>query len=102
MAVFTSSEEELNRADILRKSAAFTQVCFSGKIDSKGRITIPSRIRKKLGLEAGDELEVSVRNCEVKSRKVSGFEEAKAFVEQFSAVESFSFDGEVVEVVLRE
>ncbi|MFB6115235.1 MAG: AbrB/MazE/SpoVT family DNA-binding domain-containing protein [Candidatus Nanohalobium sp.] len=85
--------------------AVFTDVSevrFSGKIDSKGRITVPARIRKKLGLKAGDELEVSVNNCEVKRKQVSGFEEAKAFVQDFSEVKSFSFDGEKVEVVVRE
>lgn len=78
---------------------AFT---LTGKIDSKGRVTIPSRIRKDLGLEAGDELSISLRNCQVKRKKVSSFEEAKAFIEGFSSVETFSFDGEVVEVILRE
>jgi AbrB family looped-hinge helix DNA binding protein len=78
--------------------AAFT---YTGQLDSKGRVTVPSRIRKKLGLEAGDELRISVENAEVRSKKASSFEEAKAFVESFSDVESFSFDGEQVEVVLR-
>jgi AbrB family looped-hinge helix DNA binding protein len=82
--------------------AAFTDPCFSGRIDSKGRVTIPSRVRKKLGLESGDDVKISVRNCQVKKRKVSSFEEAKAFIEDFSGVESFSFDGEIVEVVLRD
>lgn len=75
---------------------------LTGKIDSKGRITIPSRIRDRLGLEAGDELDISVRSCQVKRKKVSSFEESKAFIEGFSSVESFSFDGEVVEVVVCE
>jgi len=74
----------------------------SAKIDSKGRITVPSRIRKKLGLEAGDQLRISVENCQIRKKKVSSFEEAKAFVDGFSDVESFSFDGEEVEVVLYE
>lgn len=81
---------------------AFTPVKFSAKLDSKGRVTIPSRVRKKLGLEAGDSLRISVENAEVRREKASSFEEAKAFVEGFSSVESFSFDGEVVEVVLRD
>ena len=84
--------------------AVFTwgSINFSGKLDSKGRITVPSRIRDRLGLERGDEIDISVRNCQVKKRKVSSFEEAKAFIEDFSGVESFSFDGEMVEVVLRD
>lgn len=80
----------------------FTRVRFSGSIDSKGRVTVPSRIRNRLGLETGDRIEVSVRNCRIRKKTASSFEEAKAFIEQFSSVESFSFDGENVEVVLRE
>ena len=75
---------------------------FSARLDSKGRVTIPSEIRKRLGLEPGDSISVSVRNAEIRTRQVSDFEEAKAFVEGFSSVKSFSFDGEVVEVVLCE
>lgn len=74
----------------------------SAQIDSKGRVTIPSRIRNRLGLEAGDELSISVDNTEIKRKKASSFEEAKAFIDSFGSVESFSFDGEVVEVFLRE
>jgi AbrB family looped-hinge helix DNA binding protein len=74
----------------------------SAQLDSKGRITIPSRIRKKLGLEAGDEFRISVQNSEIRRKKASSFEEAKAFVDGFSNVESFSFDGETVRVILRE
>lgn len=77
----------------------FTCSC---KLDSKGRVTLPSTIRQKLGLEAGDELEISVRDCEVKRKEVSDFQDAKAFIEEFSSVKTFSFDGEVVEAVLRE
>lgn len=77
----------------------FTCSC---RLDSKGRVTVPSRIRNRLGLEQGDELRISVENTEVKSKKASSFEEAKAFIESFSEVESFSFDGEQVEVVLSE
>lgn len=73
---------------------------LAGQIDSKGRITIPSRLRKKLGLEAGDSLMISVENVEILRKNVSSFEEAKAFVDRFSSVESFSFDGEEVEVVI--
>jgi len=76
----------------------FTCSC---RLDSKGRVTLPCRIRQKLGLEAGDELEISVRGSKIKRKEVSSFDEAKAFIEDFSEVKSFSFDGEVVEVVVR-
>ena len=81
--------------------AVFTPICFSCKIDSKGRITIPSEIRDRSGREPGDEIRVSVENCRIRREEASSFEEAKAFIDGFSAVESFPFDGEQVEVVLR-
>ena len=99
MDVFTSSEEG-NKADISRRKSGSFKCC--AQIDSKGRITVPARIRRKLGLEAGDSLSITVENAEVRKKEVSSFEEAKAFVESFSGIQSFSFDGKVVEVVLRE
>jgi AbrB family looped-hinge helix DNA binding protein len=81
--------------------AGFTQVGFCGKLDSKGRITVPARIRNRLDLEKGDELRIPVENAEVRRKETSSFEEAKDFVDSFSNVESFSFDSEQVEVVLR-
>jgi len=95
--IFISSEE--NAADVQRKSGAFT---CSAQLDSKGRITVPSGIRKRLGLETGDSLGITVENATVREKKVSDFEEAKAFVDSFSSIESFSFDGETVEVVVSE
>lgn len=74
----------------------------SAQVDSKGRITVPARIRDRLGLESGDEVQFSIVNCEVKRKQVSSFEEAKAFIDKFSDVESFSFDGEVIEAVFCE
>lgn len=74
----------------------------SVQVDSKGRVTIPSRIRKRLGLETGDSFRITLKNAEIRRKQVSSFEEAKAFVEKFSGVESFIFDGEEVEVVVCE
>lgn len=101
MAAFTSSKEELNRADISdKKSAAFTSVEFSGRIDSKGRITIPSRIRDKLGLNSGDQVKLSVSSAEVVRKRFSSENEALSFLTGLENVESFSFDGEVLEVII--
>jgi AbrB family looped-hinge helix DNA binding protein len=74
----------------------------SAQLDSKGRITVPSRIRNNLGLETGDSIKITVEKVEVRSKQVSGFEEANNFIDSFSSVESFSFDGKTVEVVLSE
>jgi AbrB family looped-hinge helix DNA binding protein len=103
VAVFTSSEEELKEADTsLGKSAEFTQVSFSGTIDTKGRITIPARIRNKLDLESGDRISVSLDSSEVIRKEFSSEPEALEFLSELENVQCFSFDGETLEVVLNE
>jgi len=101
VAVFTSSQEELNGADIQSKSAMFT--CrFSAQLDSKGRITIPARIRNRLNLEKGDKVSLTLESKKVISRKFSSETEALEFLSVLDGVESFSFDGETLEVILNE
>lgn len=101
MAVFTSSQEELNGADIQRKSAKFT--CrFSAQLDSKGRITIPARIRKRLNLQKGDQVPLALNGNRVVRKEFSDKEEVLEFISKLREVESFNFDGEVLEVVLSE
>ena len=103
VAAFTSSKEELNKADISgKKSAAFTNVSFSGKIDSKGRITIPSRIRDKLGLSSGDRINLSLKSSKVIRKEFDSQDDALQFLSGLENVESFNFDGEVLEVILNE
>jgi len=77
-------------------------VRFSGQLDSKGRITIPARIRKKLGLEKGSQVSLLLEPDRVVREEVSGYREALETVEKFQDVESFSFNGGVVEVVINE
>lgn len=83
------------------KVETFTET-FSTQLDSKGRITVPANIRKKLGLEKGDRVKFSVRTSRIRSKKVSSIDEALNFVKSFDSVENFSFDGEEVEVELCE
>lgn len=101
MAAFTSSKEELNKADISdKKSAAFTQAKFSAGIDSKGRITIPSRIRDKLGLNSGEQVKLSVTSVDIVRKEFSSEKEALDYLSGLENVESFSFDGEVLETIV--
>ena len=102
MGVFTSSEEELNKADIQRKSAAFTQVGFSAKLDSKGRVTVPARIRNRFDLEKGDELRLSLESSKVLRKEFSGKADALEFLSGLEDVKQFSFSSGVLEVVLSE
>jgi len=82
--------------------AAFTKISFSGKIDSKGRITVPARIRNKLGLENGDKISLSLESGKIISKDFTSEEEALEFLSSLENVKSFSFDGNVLEVVLDE
>lgn len=103
MAAFTSSIEELNKTDISdKKSAALTQVSFSGNIDSKGRITIPSKIRDKLGLNSGDRINLSISSSKVIRKEFISQEDAMEFLSGLENVEEFNYDGEFLEVVLSE
>lgn len=101
--VFTSSKVELNEADTsLRKSAAFTSVSFSGKIDSKGRVTVPARIRDKLNLCKGDTVSLELNSTKVIRKKFSDQRDALNFISRLEGLEEFSFDGEILEVILSE
>jgi AbrB family looped-hinge helix DNA binding protein len=74
----------------------------SAQLDSKGRITIPARIRDKLNLAEGDRISVSLDSTKVIRRNFSSKSEALEFLSELESVQSFDFDGEVLEVVLCE
>lgn len=78
---------------------AFT---FSATIDSKGRITIPARIRNRLGLEEGDEVSLSLNASRVVVEQVNSYQEALELIEQLDNVQSFSYNEGIVEVVVDE
>ena len=78
---------------------AFT---FTGQIDSKGRITVPSRIRNRLNLENGDEISLSISSAEIVIEEVDSYQEALELIELLDSVKSFSYSNGVVEVIVDE
>ncbi|WEL23412.1 AbrB/MazE/SpoVT family DNA-binding domain-containing protein [Candidatus Nanohalovita haloferacivicina] len=81
--------------------AVFTP-CFSAKIDSKGRITIPSEIRDRLNLDEGQKVFLSVQDSTVVRKSFDSRDKALDFLSGLENVEGFSFDGEVLEVIFSE
>ncbi|MFB6116376.1 MAG: AbrB/MazE/SpoVT family DNA-binding domain-containing protein [Candidatus Nanosalina sp.] len=77
-----------------------TSVGFSARIDSKGRVTVPARIRNRLDLEKGDELRLSLESCKVLRKEFSSKAEALEFLSGLEDVKEFSFSSGVLEVVL--
>ena len=78
--------------------AAFT---WTSKIDSKGRVTIPARIRNKLNIEEGEKLQLFLKKSKVIRKEFDTFQEALDFLSQLDDVKSFSYDGEILEAILR-
>ncbi|MFB6159493.1 MAG: AbrB/MazE/SpoVT family DNA-binding domain-containing protein [Candidatus Nanohalobium sp.] len=99
MAAFISSEEELNKADIQRKSASFT---WKTQVDSKGRVTIPAQIRNRLNLSEDEQVSLSIQSRKVVREEVEGKQEALQLLSQFDSVESFKYSDGILEVVLSE
>lgn len=80
-----------------------TATSFAGKIDSRGRITIPAGIREGLGLDEGDQVILQVADSDRITKKVESRSQALDFLSKIErTVESFSYDGEILEVVLSE
>jgi AbrB family looped-hinge helix DNA binding protein len=78
----------------------FTPVQFSATLDSKGRVTVPSEVRDRIGLEPGDKISLSLDSTRVLSKSFSSKEEAMEFPAGIEEVESFSFSSGMLEVVL--
>lgn len=82
--------------------AKFTQVLFSGKLDSKGRITIPARIRNKLSIEDGDQMLLGVESTTVVQKEFESEKDALEFLSGLEGIEQFGFSSGILEVVLNE
>jgi AbrB family looped-hinge helix DNA binding protein len=76
------------------------EVSFSASLDSKGRITVPARIRNKLDLEKGDEISLILDSDNLIRKSFSSKSKALEYISSLEDVKSFSFDGEVLEAVL--
>lgn len=84
---------------------AFTSsdsIRFSAQLDTKGRITVPARIRNRLDLEKGDQIALQLDSRKVLEQEVDNYREALRFVDKFDSVSSFSFSDGVAEVILDE
>lgn len=80
--------------------AVFTQVCFNGTLDSKGRVTVPARIRNRLQLKKGDEVSLKIRSQRTIRKEFSSKRDALNFLSGLDGVKSFSFNGKVLEVII--
>lgn len=89
MNAFTSSVDELKNPE------------FSATLDSKGRVTVPARYRKKLDLQKGDRLTIGLSKATKVEKLVKNREEALKIISGLEKAQSFSFDGDKVEVILR-
>lgn len=76
---------------------AFTdKTTFSATLDSKGRLTVPARLRNSLGLEAGEEITLSLSDVSVETYSVEGRQEAIEILSRIEGLKEFSFrDGEL-------
>lgn len=73
---------------------------WEASLDSKGRITVPSRIRNKLGIEFGDSITLAVTSDRVILREVDSQEEVLKTISSLDSVQSFQYKEGVLEVVL--
>lgn len=73
---------------------------FVASLDSKGRLTVPSEVRKKYDLERGDTFRISLESIEVEEVEVAGVEEAQEVLQELEDVEWFFYRDGVLEVVL--
>jgi AbrB family looped-hinge helix DNA binding protein len=96
VTAFTSRESEN-----VSKPSSSDSYSFSARIDSRGRLTVPRKLRDRFGLEQGDQVIVELSRAERKSFQVSGREEAIEVLESLDGVESFSFSGNELEVFTR-
>lgn len=78
---------------------AFT---FTAKLDQKGRVTIPSQIRKQLDLEKSQKVTLQVKNFEVIKKDVNSLREATEIIEATDKVQSFEYENGILKMRLKD
>lgn len=77
---------------------AFTEIAFSGVIDSRGRLTLPSDIRQRLDIGEGDRLTLKLNSIKIERNEVDSIQEAIEILSKSEGVKSFSFSDGTLEV----
>ncbi|MCD6478173.1 MAG: AbrB/MazE/SpoVT family DNA-binding domain-containing protein [Candidatus Aenigmarchaeota archaeon] len=73
---------------------------FLSSLDDKGRITVPSSLRKKLGLKKNSKFLVSIYNPrKVEKFRIESFGQLKKVLERFCDADEIIFDGSFLIVV---
>jgi AbrB family looped-hinge helix DNA binding protein len=78
---------------------AFTEIAFSGVIDSRGRVTLPSDIRQRLEIGEGDRVTLKLNSLSIERKEVDSIEDAIEFLSESDGIKSFSYSGGTLEVV---
>lgn len=77
---------------------AFTEIAFSGIVDSRGRVTLPSDIRQRLDIGEGDRVTLKLNSIRIERNDVDSIQEAVEILSESEDVKSFSFSGGTLEV----
>lgn len=74
---------------------------FTAKLDQKGRVTVPSQIRKQLDLENNQKVTLQVKNSEVIKKEVDSLREATEIIEATDNVQSFEYENGILKMSLK-
>lgn len=77
---------------------AFTEIAFSGVLDSRGRVTIPSDVREGLDIGNGDRVTLKLNSVSVERTEVDSIQEAIEVLSDSENVRSFRYSGGTLEV----
>ena len=85
-------------SSLLTSGGRFT---WKTQVDSKGRVTIPARIRNRLNLSENEEISLSLQSRKVVRKEVENEQEAVQILSKFDSVESFQYSEGILEIVTR-